>query len=90
MVQGNNARGFAKAGIDVGGEGKSDRVQVRGNSIDVAGMPGGALAIAVAPSVARVLVADNVVTGASGDVAAACVKNTPASGTHVLRDNVCW
>merc|ERR1711957_746711 len=64
-VHGNNVRGFATKSIavdDTGG--KSDRIQIRGNSIDVTDQPN-ANGVWVASSTKRVIVADNVVTGST-------------------------
>ena len=80
MVQGNNARGF-KTAIDAPDQGaKSDRIQIRGNSLDATGGVG----VSVGAAVARVVVAGNTVVGG-------CVSLQGANATtRVLRDNECW
>ena len=89
MIQGNNARGFGQA-IAVGTDaGKCDRVQISGNSLDLSGMLSNASGVLVGSSTARVLVADNVVSGSSG--LASCVRIEGATvATRSSRDNMCW
>lgn len=96
LVSGNNVRGFA-VGISMLPPpfGKSDRVQIRGNNIDVSAIHGGGagepVAVSVAANVAHAVVADNVVTGTAAGGAATCVifEGTNSS-TRVQRNNECW
>ena len=63
-------------------------VQIRGNSIDVTASSA-AVAVSVGADVARVVIADNAVTGAGSD--SACVSMQGAnSSTRVVRNNECW
>jgi hypothetical protein len=82
VVQGNDARGFRTA-IGAPNQGaKSDRIQIRGNSLDATG---GGEGISVGSDVKRVVIAGNTIMGGG------CVSLQGANAsTRVQRDNECW
>lgn len=92
LVSANNVRGFVRnIAVLPPLAGKSDRVQIRGNSVDVTGTTG-AVAVSVAVSVVHAVVSDNVVTGAAASAAGGSCVSLPGanSSTRVERNNDCW
>jgi hypothetical protein len=89
QVANNNVRGFA-VGVGVQGPpfGKSDRVQIRGNSVDV-GVTG-SVGISIPSNLDRVQVTSNVVTSTSPSASCVVVAGTNATVTRTVRDNECW
>eukprot|EP01052_Picozoa_sp_SAG31_P013659 SAG31_NODE_827_length_11749_cov_14.363090_3_plen_182_part_00 len=102
MIHGNNLRGFAiGVGIDTQ-SGRSDRVHIRGNAIDLleAGdgqkkheTPGATnmatIGVSVAARTTRVVVADNEIVADSSNGTCVNVQGTN-SPTRIVKDNICW